>query len=361
VYVLDARARRVWEHLETLPSRDDSALTAAVAAQHEGAAATRIVSFPTGVRAPHLLDATQRDGAAPAVAQDESPAAAPVAETHPGGWYRAPDWRLDGHTAQRRAAGRAVPLWQDAAHSVRRAIVSGELKHGARVSEASLAETLGVSRAPVRDAIRVLVQEGLLLQGPWATTVVGCAPGDIEQLFDLRAHLEAYAIRLAAPGLGRDAAAALRRAADAMAAAASEGDTGAYTGADLDFHRALVGAARHRWLSTSWEHLAPVIAATLPLGADGGRRPRAVVAAGHHEILRYLREGDALSAEATLRRHIRGAAAHLIERFGAARPAAADRPPRRRARGHRLRPAEPETPEAPEVPARGVNVPLISP
>ena len=171
----------------------------------------------------------------------------------------------------KKVKGRPGSLWQDPAHRVRRAIVSGELKHGARVSEASLAETLGVSRAPVRDAIRVLVQEGLLLQGAWATTVVGCAPGDIEQLFDLRAHLEAYAIRLAAPGLG-GAAAALLRAADAMAAAAAAGDTGAYTGADLAFHRALVGAARHRWLSTSWEHLAPVIAATLPLGA--GRPPR---------------------------------------------------------------------------------------
>lgn len=58
-------------------------------------------------------------------------------------------------------------LWQGAADAVRRAIVSGELPDGVRVSEASLAETLGVSRAPVRDAIRVLLREGLLRQGPW--------------------------------------------------------------------------------------------------------------------------------------------------------------------------------------------------
>ena len=244
-------------------------------------------------------------------------------------------------------ADRATPLWQDAARSVRRAIVTGELAHGARVSEASLAETLGVSRAPVRDAIRVLVQEGLLLQGAWATTVVGCSPDDIEQLFDLRAHLEAYAIGLAVPGLGEAAATEMRRAAEAMTAAASDGDTGSYTGADLAFYRALVGAARHRWLSTSWEHLAPVIAATLPLGAAGGRRPLAVIAAGHHDILRYLLEGDALSAEATLRRHIGGAAAHLINRFRAAGTTTVGRPPRRRARGRRMRPAAPAA-RAPE-------------
>jgi DNA-binding GntR family transcriptional regulator len=211
---------------------------------------------------------------------------------------------------------RATSLWQDAAQTVRRAIVSGELRDGDRVSEASLAEALGVSRAPVRDAIRVLVQEGLLQQGAWATTVVGCSAHDIEQLFDLRVYLETYAIRLAAVRLEAGAAAELHAAADQMAAAAGRGDTGAYTGADLAFHRALVRAARHRWLQTAWENMASVIAATLPLGASPSRRPLAQVAAGHQEILRYVMEGDALSAEATLRRHIRGAVAHLIERFG---------------------------------------------
>jgi GntR family transcriptional regulator of gluconate operon len=198
---------------------------------------------------------------------------------------------------------------------VRRAIVTGEYKDGERVSEASLAESLGVSRAPVRDAIRVLVREGLLQQGGWATTVVGCSRRDVEQLFDLRAYLEAYAIRLAAGRLDAEAEAELRAAADRMTAAAAQGDTGTYTGADLAFHRALVRAARHRWLLTSWEHMAPVIAATLPLGASPSRRPPAEVAAGHQAVLSYVLEGDALSAEATLRRHIRGAAAHLISQF----------------------------------------------
>jgi GntR family transcriptional regulator of gluconate operon len=229
---------------------------------------------------------------------------------------------------------RGSPLWQHAADAVRRAIVTGELRVGERVSEASLAETLGVSRAPVRDAIRVLVQEGLLQQGTWATVVAGCSLHDVEQLFDLRAYLETYANRLAAGRLAASAADEMRAAADRMAAAAGRGDTGGYTGADLAFHRALVRAARHRWLLTAWENLAPVIAATLPLGASPSRRPLAAVAAGHHEILRFLVEGDALFAEATLRRHIRGAVANLIDRFGtaggaggtgpAARPVSAD-------------------------------------
>jgi DNA-binding GntR family transcriptional regulator len=198
---------------------------------------------------------------------------------------------------------------------VRRAIVTGELRDGARVSEASLAEMLGVSRAPVRDAIRVLVREGLLQQGAWATTVVGCSAEDIQRLFDLRAYLEAYAIKLAAAGMDEVARDELRAAADRLIAAAGRDDTNAYTGADLAFHRALVRAARDRWLLSAWENMAPVIAATLALGANPSPRDPREVAAGHRDILTFLLDGDALSAEATLRWHLRGAVAHLLRCF----------------------------------------------
>lgn len=150
-----------------------------------------------------------------------------------------------------------------------------------------------------------------------ATTVIGCSPEDIRRLFELRAHLEAYAITLAAAGLDDQARVDLHTAADQMIAAAGRDDTNAYTGADLAFHRALVRGARDRWLLSAWENLAPVIAATVALGVNPSRRSPQEVASGHQDILRFLLEGDALSAEATLRRHLRGAVTHLLERFQA--------------------------------------------
>jgi GntR family transcriptional regulator, gluconate operon transcriptional repressor len=218
-------------------------------------------------------------------------------------------------TDQDTAPAGARTLWEGAADAVRRAIVTGELPDGARVSEASLAETLGVSRAPVRDAIRVLVREGLLQQGAWATTVIGCSPDNIRQLFDLRAYLEAYAIKLGAARVDEAACEELRAAADQMITAAGRDDTNAYAGADLAFHRALVRAARDRWLLSAWENLAPVIAATLALGANPSSRAPQEIAAGHRDILQSFLEGDVLSAEATLRRHLRGAVDHLLTRF----------------------------------------------
>lgn len=216
----------------------------------------------------------------------------------------------------------ARTLWEGAADAVRRAIVTGELPDGARVSEASLAETLGISRAPVRDAIRVLVREGLLQQGAWATTVIGCSPADIRQLFELRAHLEVYAIQRAAAGVTDEAREALTAAAEQMLAAAGRDDASAYTGADLAFHHALVRAARDRWLLSAWENIAPAIAATLALGIQPSSRSSLEIATGHAEIKRFVLDGDALSAEAVLRRHLRGAVSYLLGRFQAPGPPA---------------------------------------
>ena len=216
----------------------------------------------------------------------------------------------------------AKTLWEGAADAVRRAIMTGELPDGARVSEASLAETLGISRAPVRDAIRVLVREGLLQQGAWATTVIGCSPDDIRQLFELRAHLEVYAIQRAAAALADEAREELSAATQQMLAAAGRADPSAYTGADLAFHRALVRAARDRWLLSAWENMAPVIAATLTLGVHPSSRSSQEIATGHEQILHFVLDGDALSAEAVLRRHLRGAVSYLLERFQAPAPRA---------------------------------------
>ena len=83
-------------------------------AQHEDSAATRIVAFPAGVRTPRLLDATLGDGVAPAAAPepDVTPADPQGAEERPGGWYRAPDWRLDGHAASRAATLLETSGWR---------------------------------------------------------------------------------------------------------------------------------------------------------------------------------------------------------------------------------------------------------
>ena len=130
------------------------------------------------------------------------------------------------------------------------------------------------------------------------------------------------AIRRAAAALADEAREALTAATQQMLAAVGRADPSAYTGADLAFHRALVRAARDRWLLSAWENMAPVIAATLTLGVHPSRRSSQEIATGHEQIMRFVLDRDALSAEAVLRRHLRGAVSYLLKRFQAPPPRA---------------------------------------
>jgi DNA-binding GntR family transcriptional regulator len=256
------------------------------------------------------------------------------------GRHRAPRVAAQRVARSLRPLEKPSSLWQDAAVAVRRAILSGELRDGERVSEASLAELLGVSRAPVRDAMRVLVQEGLLRQGAWATTVVGLTERDVRQLYDLRLYLETYAVRLVAGRLDAESDAALAEAVERMCAAAERGHDPLYTSADLCFHRALIASAKHRWLQATWEQLAPTIQAALVLGTHNRSRSATIVAESHRLLLGSLRAGDAAAAEERLRSHIEGAADHLVREFVRLRAPVEDAPaasPARAARPARAR------------------------
>ena len=84
---------------------------------------------------------------------------------------------------------------------LRGAILSGQLAPGARIVEADIARQMAISRSPVREAVRKLEREGLVEYVPRrGTVVVGLSRDDVEDAYSLRAHLEAYAARLAAVG-----------------------------------------------------------------------------------------------------------------------------------------------------------------
>lgn len=187
-------------------------------------------------------------------------------------------------------------LWQDAAAAIRGAIVAGEFKAGERTSEAQLAEQLGVSRAPIRDAVHVLVYEGLLEQRNGATYVVGYTDGDIHRLYRLRASLEAYAIREVLGRISPEAEAELRLQAQAMRQAATAGDEAACIQADLGFHRALCRAADDRWLLGVWETLASTVEVTLSFTGIFESPSLEVLVKQHERLLDRLLKGDASAA-----------------------------------------------------------------
>lgn len=136
---------------------------------------------------------------------------------------------------------------------IRRAIVEGRYPPGARLVEQRLAEELAVSRTPVREAVRRLESEGLVVvERNRGAHVRPLSEAEIADLYEVRARLEGYAAELAAQRAEAPDHAALREACRAFADAADAVDASsgveavrALDDANADFHGALHRASRH--------------------------------------------------------------------------------------------------------------------
>lgn len=128
--------------------------------------------------------------------------------------------------------------------TLRERLLSGQIPSGARINEVELAQELSISRGPLREAIRQLVSEGLLVHRPNKGAVVFEADlEEVQALFELRSALETAAARLAAARRGRKDITALRRTCERSRKVLATGRRFAHS-TDLDFHRALLDAAR---------------------------------------------------------------------------------------------------------------------
>jgi DNA-binding GntR family transcriptional regulator len=140
---------------------------------------------------------------------------------------------------------------------VRREILSGLFPPGERIIEEQLTQRFGISRAPLREALRELAQQGLVEHLPRRGYRVAELSGvDVDELFGLRHVLERYAMRLALPLPGPGSLAGLTEAWDAMARAARDRDAYGENEAHRRFHIELVALAGHRHLLMAFE---PVI------------------------------------------------------------------------------------------------------
>ncbi|WCB93524.1 HTH-type transcriptional regulator McbR [Baekduia alba] len=132
---------------------------------------------------------------------------------------------------------------QHAVEALRALIVRGALRPGARVNQEDVAAELGLSVAPIREALRVLEQEGQVTYLPRrGYFVTELRMADLEEIYGLRALLEARAARHALPALDAEALERVRDAARACVDAAQAGDVAAELAANRRFHFGLLDA-----------------------------------------------------------------------------------------------------------------------
>ncbi|MEV0386932.1 GntR family transcriptional regulator [Nonomuraea sp. NPDC050643] len=141
-------------------------------------------------------------------------------------------------------------LRDEVTEELRRRILSGELAQGERLVEDRLAASLGVSRNPVRESIRVLAAEGFIQVAPrLGATVARLSAEEGEELFDVRMAVEGLAARLAARKRTPASAERLRRVLDQAKEAVDGGRLEAVADLNTAFHLAVGEAAGNSYLA----------------------------------------------------------------------------------------------------------------
>ncbi|GAB1340501.1 GntR family transcriptional regulator [Streptomyces sp. E-15] len=145
---------------------------------------------------------------------------------------------------------RFTPESERVTGQLRDEILDGVRRPGSRLVERELAESLGVSRLPVRDALKTLVAEGLVTPRPRSWAVVReFTPSDLADLDEVRGVLEPLAFRLAAQRHTREGLRRLRADLDRELRAAGAGDAVGARRAAADFHQTVIQLAANELLS----------------------------------------------------------------------------------------------------------------
>jgi DNA-binding GntR family transcriptional regulator len=201
-------------------------------------------------------------------------------------------------------------------------ILAGRMGPDARLTEMTIAERLGISRTPVREAVRRLIIEGFLTrdrrEGLRVTTL---NPDEVQQIFNIRLMLEGYAARRAAEFVTPGEAAELTRLAEVMAAHSpprSDADFITLSQANTAFHRLVLQAAR-----------SPRVAALVSLAVNLGlvlrtyrmysERDLIRQSRHHHDIAEAIAAREPDWAEAAMAAHLQAAAA-VARRVGLSGP-----------------------------------------
>ncbi|MFJ4324719.1 GntR family transcriptional regulator [Streptomyces tricolor] len=185
--------------------------------------------------------------------------------------------------------------------SLREDIIAGRLGPGDRLVERELAERFGVSRVPVREAIRALVAEGFVLfESARRTVVRRLTPADVRELFELREALEVYAAGLAASRATPEALAELRDLLDQAARATQAEDAETITDINTRFHDRVLSMAGNGLLISVME---PVDGRLRWLTRRNEEWPQLLTE--HRALYEAIASGDPARARAHALDHVR--------------------------------------------------------
>lgn len=208
---------------------------------------------------------------------------------------------------------KSEPLRLRIAAVLRDAILDGDLRPGTPLTETALADQLAVSRAPVREAIRILAKEGLIETKPYRGSLVrDVTRRDVEEVYGLRYLHESFAVERI---VERHATTDLDRLAEVctrMRAHAEQGDMRAISVEDDRFHRVLIELADHELLLSIWIQLAHRVRQIMSLRNLQIEDPHRLVE-NHVAIVDALRAKNLEAALAHVAKHVEEGSELVVE------------------------------------------------
>jgi DNA-binding GntR family transcriptional regulator len=189
--------------------------------------------------------------------------------------------------------------------ALRGEIVAGRLKPGDKLVESELSERMGVSRGPVREALRQLEQEGLVLLSPYRSTeVLGISQEEVEQvLVPIRLILERFAFSHALRRMNEEDFDRLEGLIREMSVAAERGDLDGIVETDVGFHEFVISKSGQPHCLQIWRAIIPRVRAYFY--SDGlWRQNSEEVIDEHRELLLVLRTRDEARVLTEVDKHI---------------------------------------------------------
>ena len=207
-----------------------------------------------------------------------------------------------------------LPLRDVVFNTLRQAILKGELKPGERLMEIQLANKLGVSRTPVREAIRKLELEGLVLMIPRkGAEVAEITRQDMEDVLEVRTALEELAVKDACDHITDAQLSELKKASNEFKKALLEGkDLVTCVDADMHFHDVILSATNNRRLIQMLNNLSEQMYRYRMEYLKDERTHKTLIEE-HDAIRRALKKHDKVKAGAAIRVHIDNQKRSILE------------------------------------------------
>jgi DNA-binding GntR family transcriptional regulator len=185
-----------------------------------------------------------------------------------------------------------MPLSSIVLSEIREAIVRGELAPGEVINQVELSRRFGVSRAPLREALRQLENDGLVTNVAYRGTIVApLTARSIRELLAVRQLFETYAARQIISGADTKAIEDLEAIVEEMQRSADAGDLDGLNAADVAFHTRIVRSSTNRLMGDIWDRYVPLIRRTLML-RNRANQDLASLIQLHRDLVNALKSGD---------------------------------------------------------------------